>query len=312
MFRRSLAVVVVLAAAAVGAACGKAAATHEVVPGARVGIVLEAAGTVTATRAGASRPLKVGDAVSGDDRIETGADGSVLIELDHNHVTFTLPAGKAQQVSTSLAWNQPVAAARPTTTDESSAAAGRAIERSAVDTAASTGQPRGAARDVEPAKGEKQAKEDDEDRGGRGGEADIIAEPLNKKPFKDVSPGQGVPENVRLDQAPPPEPDNDEPVTPVTPPPTLPLAAGPSLAVALAGGLTEGEVTAKIHAGDLVGCWKTLPATTTITLVVHSAGRITKVTSSDAGAASCLTTALEKVEFAPRRAGTTITLTLTK
>src|SRR5687767_15007702 len=104
MFRR-VAVAVTVAVALAGAAaggCGKSApARHQVTPGAKAGVVLEVNGTVTATRPGAAaRPLAKGDAVSGDDVIATGADGSVLIELDHNHVTFTLPAGKQQQVAT--------------------------------------------------------------------------------------------------------------------------------------------------------------------------------------------------------------------
>ncbi len=135
MLRSALAALV-LASAAV--ACGGGGgAVPAVVAGAPAGDVTEVSGGVTATRGGQPRALAVGDVVSGDDVIATGADGRVAIRLRHNLVPWTLGPGKSEQVAGSLAWKAPRStqtAAGPT--GERSGAAGRHAEREAADTAA--------------------------------------------------------------------------------------------------------------------------------------------------------------------------------
>jgi len=128
-----------LVATATPPACGsKESSGPAVVPGALAGDVLEVSGAVTARRGDAPpRALAVGDTVSGDDVIETGADGAVVIELRHNHARWSLGASQRKQVAESAAWN---AAAR--SGDEvagggaRSTAAGRHAEREGADTAA--------------------------------------------------------------------------------------------------------------------------------------------------------------------------------
>lgn len=112
---RTLLTALVLASAAV--ACGGDSSGPKVVAGAPAGDVTDVSGAVTATRDGKTRPLVVGDAVSGDDVVETGADGHVAIRLRHNLVPWTLGPGKKEQVALSLAWKAPRAtqtAAGPT------------------------------------------------------------------------------------------------------------------------------------------------------------------------------------------------------
>jgi hypothetical protein len=118
-------------------ACGQRETGAAVVPGAAAGTVVQASGSVTATRAGASRALAVGDTVSADDVVTTGADGRVAIELLHNHVRWSLGPGREKQVSASAAWTAAQGSTEIAVTDERSGAAGRHAEREAADTAAS-------------------------------------------------------------------------------------------------------------------------------------------------------------------------------
>lgn len=106
------------------------------VAGAPAGKVVELAGTVTATRDGKARPLALGDAVSGDDRVATGADGKVTIVLAHNNAKLSLGASRDTVVSASLAWGLAKQVATTNTTGDDTAAAGRHAERSSVDTEA--------------------------------------------------------------------------------------------------------------------------------------------------------------------------------
>src|SRR5262245_12971240 len=105
--------ILIAAAACAGAgggvvACGKgggaSATAPAVAPGAPAGDVTEASGDVGATRDGKTRAIKVGDAVSGDDVVKTGADGRVTIVLRHNQVAWSLGPGKEKRVADSAAW----------------------------------------------------------------------------------------------------------------------------------------------------------------------------------------------------------------
>ncbi|MCE9577425.1 MAG: AgmX/PglI C-terminal domain-containing protein [Deltaproteobacteria bacterium] len=114
-----------------------------VVAGAPAGDVTEVAGSVTATREGQARALKVGDAVAGDDVIATGADARITITLRHNHVPWSLGPGKSRRVADSAAWRAAEGANAAEVTDDQSGAAGRHAERGAADTVASADTERG-------------------------------------------------------------------------------------------------------------------------------------------------------------------------
>jgi len=127
-------------------ACDKPAASGPaVVAGATAGTVVDVAGGVTATRGGATRALAKGDAISGDDVIATGADGSVTIILAHNQARWTLAANKSYRVSDSIAWSLPKTEGSAAAVAGDTSSAGRHSERQSADTAASvaTGGVRG-------------------------------------------------------------------------------------------------------------------------------------------------------------------------
>ena len=72
--------------------------------GVAVGKVVEVTRKVTATRGGQTRTLDARSEVSGDDVVETAADGRVTIVLAHNNATWALGPGKKSKVSESPAW----------------------------------------------------------------------------------------------------------------------------------------------------------------------------------------------------------------
>jgi hypothetical protein len=72
------------------------------------GEVVQATGSVTATRAGAAaRALAAADTVFSDDTIATGADGAVLIRLAHNGAVWSIGPGESRRVDQSAAWRAP-------------------------------------------------------------------------------------------------------------------------------------------------------------------------------------------------------------
>jgi len=108
-----------------------------VVAGATAGTVEDVAGKVTATRGGATRDLAKGDAISGDDVIATGTDGSVTIVLAHNNARWVLAANKSYRVSDSLAWSLPKREGSAAAVVGDTSSAGRHSERQSADTAGS-------------------------------------------------------------------------------------------------------------------------------------------------------------------------------
>lgn len=208
----------VLATATV--ACGGGASGPAVVAGAPAGDVTEVSGSVTATRDGKPRPLVVGDAVSGDDVVETGADGRVAIRLRHNLVPWTLGPGKKEQVAASLAWKAPRAsqvAAGPT--GERSGAAGRHAEREAAEGAASVS----------------------------GGAPAAMAPPARAAADPEaMAPGAApaaTTEAARADQAPPPPPDMERAAT----------KGGPKGDPIEELGKLDGDAVADVHGDDAFG-----------------------------------------------------------
>ena len=120
-------------------ACGsKEGSGPPVVPGEPAGDVREVTGTVTAQRGDEpARTLAVGDVVAGDDLIATAADSSIVIELRHNGVRWSLAADRSRRLGDSAAWKAPRRSGEGGATGERSTAAGRHAEREAADTASS-------------------------------------------------------------------------------------------------------------------------------------------------------------------------------
>ena len=144
--RRLLAALAVAVLSGVGAGAGAGCesagpAKVEVVPGAPAGDVTAVAGEVTATRDGMARPLAVGDVVSGDDVVATGAGASVTIALRHNGAVWNLGAAQSRRVGDAAAWSAPRRSGPSVAAGERTAAAGRHAEREAADTAASAVAP---------------------------------------------------------------------------------------------------------------------------------------------------------------------------
>jgi hypothetical protein len=131
------AILVGLLAVSATSSCSGGSDTPKVAPGAVAGRVLEASGSVAATRNGSSRALAVGAEVFADDVIDT-ANGSVLILLHHNHARWSVEGNAAARVDQSLAWKLAKQDGSAGAVDHASSAAGREGERTAADTRATT------------------------------------------------------------------------------------------------------------------------------------------------------------------------------
>jgi hypothetical protein len=127
------AVLLGLLAVSATSSCRGSSDTPAVAPGAVAGQVLEASGSASATRNGATRPLAAGAEVFGDDVIDT-ANGSVVILLRHNNARWAIESGQRARVDESLAWRLAKQAGPVAAADHASSAAGREGERSAADT----------------------------------------------------------------------------------------------------------------------------------------------------------------------------------
>jgi hypothetical protein len=117
------------------AACKSTDSTPAAQPGAVAGKVLEVTGAVSV----AGKRLTVGDSVSSDDAVETGADGNVVIELAHNQARWELGPNQKVKPSESLAWTMPTKTGPAAQVDQATSAAGRPAERNAADTEATSG-----------------------------------------------------------------------------------------------------------------------------------------------------------------------------
>lgn len=117
--------------------CSGGSDSEQVAPGAVAGKVLEASGSVAATRNGASRALAAGGEVFADDVIDT-TNGSVLILLKHNNARWAVESGQRTRVDESLAWKLAKQEGPGKIVDHASAAAGREGERTAADNRATS------------------------------------------------------------------------------------------------------------------------------------------------------------------------------
>ncbi|HUS30388.1 MAG TPA: hypothetical protein VMZ53_17890 [Kofleriaceae bacterium] len=114
-------------------------------PGIAAGKVVEVTGSVTLHHGTETRPLAKGDVIDADDVVETGADGSAVIEVAHNNVNWEIGAGKKGTMRESLAWTEPKKDKAAKATEQDSAAAGRHAERSAADNSATAAERESAA-----------------------------------------------------------------------------------------------------------------------------------------------------------------------
>jgi len=123
-------------------ACSKRDAADVAAP---AGKVVEVAGTVSATRNGASRKLAVADQIFSDETVDTGSDGSVTIELSHNHARWAMEPGQKKRVDESAAWKLAEQSGSAVAIDHATSAAGRNAERTAAETQATAGATGGGA-----------------------------------------------------------------------------------------------------------------------------------------------------------------------
>ena len=120
-----------------GIACKSGGDSPKSQPGVAAGKVVEVSGTVTVRHNDVASPLAKGATVEGDDVIETGADGNVIIELSHNLARWELGANKKSKVNESTAWGLAKKSGDVANVEQDTAAAGRNAERSAADTSVS-------------------------------------------------------------------------------------------------------------------------------------------------------------------------------
>jgi hypothetical protein len=181
--------------------------------GVAAGKVIEVEGTVTVRHGDVARALAKGDTVEGDDTIETGADGHVLIELVHNGAMWELNANKKSKVRESLAWSEPRREHGAKAVEQDTAAAGRPAERNAAETTASAAEAEAPAAPMAP--------------GAPPAAVTAAPEPeLAQDKGAAPSAGKIAPKASRRDVAPPPPP--PPPPTEASPREVAPSAAAPT------------------------------------------------------------------------------------
>lgn len=328
-FVRPLLLGLVVTTGAVAApACGKGTpGAPAVVAGAPAGTVLEVAGKVEAVRGGTRRALTAGDPVSGDDVVETGADGRVTLRLLHNGATLSLPPGRSQAIGASPAWAlAPVRGGAGSA--EISAAAGRHTGEQEVDTgvsatgaaapaaeaklAAATGAtPEPAPRDEARREDRKVAMADGGDAPSTKGSQRAAAADTGGGGATDDSTGSRGDAGPTATGSPSPAPPPPPPPPPPAPEAAATMAAAaPTVTIDLeaAGDLDAAAVRRDLAARRtaLAGC--SLTGATTVTLAVDAAGKITKITptGATAAAADCVRRALGDVRLPVGKATTTV------
>jgi len=256
------------------AACGTKDSAPAAQPGAVAGKVLEVTGSV---KVGAKQ-LAVGDTVKTDDRIETGADGNVAIELAHNGARWELGPNQKVKPTDSIAWKQERHGSAAQV-DQDTSAAGRPAERSAADTSTSakTGAPAPAAAMPAPS-------------------ADVAPPVAQPAPAPAVA---AAPKSA----APPPPP---------SPQAAVERAEAPSATRGLIGGAGEGgggggELTADMFA-SLAKC---LPAGHRTLVTIHVANHVASVkfnANADAKVKKCMTAGAKKLSIAVASGDISLTL----
>lgn len=311
--------------------------------GVAAGKAIEVSGTVTLHHGSESRALAKGDTVEGDDVIETGADGSVQIELAHNNATWELGANKKVKVRESLAWNEAKKDKSAKAVEQDSAAAGRHAEKNAADTTVSAAAP--AATETMPgpaaAPAPPQVKQDkiereekkEEKAPPRAAAAPQVQPPppaptMQPPPKAAAAPTMPLP---AASAAPPPPP---PPKTEASPPPpktvTRPRSTdtfggaglvgteggggvGDGIGMGGAGGKVGGGTSAMVaartqinaHMAELKKCFKD---TTKVTFKVDAQGRVTLGYSKavDADTQACVERVTKTIELASSQTAVTV------
>jgi hypothetical protein len=259
------------------AGCSSKSDAPKVEPGAAAGKVLEVTGKVSV----AGRALGVGDTVKTDDTIETGADGSVVIEIAHNNARWELGPNRKVKPTESQAWTADRAAGPAKPVEQVTSAAGRPAERSAADTA-------------ESARSDRAAEEQPAAASSRGmappAPTAAPAPPPPPGPSGGAAPGGGpgpatggtIGGAAHAEVAPEPQP---EPAKPKKPEAKSSVAASSS---------TRGGTNV---ADAFTTC---VPKGTKVTLSVHIAHHVPSIKflgDVDAKVKSCITAAAQKLEL---------------
>lgn len=188
-------------------------------PGVAAGKVIEVTGTVTLHHGTETRPLAKGDMVDADDVVETGADGSAVIEVQHNNVNWELGANKKGKMRDALAWTQPKKEKAAAAGEEDSAAAGRHAERSAADNSATANER--AREDVQ-----QEMEEKKEEKAVRADKKKAAPPPKPEPVMAPQAESAAAPAPIAAPTAPPPvaQPQAATTAAPPPPPPPPPKA----------------------------------------------------------------------------------------
>jgi hypothetical protein len=155
-----------------GVGCDKSAKPPTAQAEAAAGKVVEVTGKATATRNGASRDLVAGADVFADDTIDTGADGTITVELFHNNATWSIDGRKAR-VDESVAWKLAKQTPSGKPVDHATSSAGRDAERQGAGTRVTAAETAPgavtASQAVDADKARPELDQKTKDRGGKGG-----------------------------------------------------------------------------------------------------------------------------------------------
>ncbi len=298
-------------------ACKGSGDAPSVQPGVSVGNVVEASGDVSATRGNEKRALAVGQEISGDDTIETGAEANVRIVFTHNNATWELGPNKKQLVSESLAWKAPKASTPADEVNEATLAAGRHAERETVTTG--TTAPGAPAEEAPPAEapsgGAPQAKEIAAEDGKKQAPKASRREAAEKTMMDDTPSKAAAPPRKTGSREPAPLFDSAPPPPPPPPPPPAPPSA-PTTSPTITRESSTADASAEVRAtidkqrAELVTCLDVSSISIRVVVAKGKATFVFPAKTSDK-AMSCFTAIAAKLSFPPDYNVTT-TLDLTK
>lgn len=276
---------------AVAPACGSkdSDSARAAQPGAVAGKVLEVSGSV---KVGAKQ-LAVGDQVKTDDQIETGADGTVVIELAHNQARWELGPGHKVRPTESVAWTQERHGSAGAV-DQDTSAAGRPAERSAADTGTTA----------------KAAAT-----------ADTAAPPSAQPAPSAAAPAAAAtPMAPKAAPAPrsvaPPPPSLEPSTTAAAPKPSEERSRGPAVRDTEApsgasGGGAAGESSGTLTADMFVKLSECVPANSRVHVKIHVAKHVPAITfdaDTDAAVKKCITDAATKLSIGVTSGDLSLTL----
>jgi len=299
MSRMLRALVVGILAVSTMAACGSKHDAPQVDPTAPAGKVLEVSGKVTV----GTKALAVGDTIKANDLIETGADGSVVIQLAHNDARWELGPNHKSKPSESQAWTAERSSGPAKPVEQDTSAAGRPAERSAADTSTSVGHGESAAAASKADTDVKETARGGKDTGGGG--------PSTGSPAPGAAPSP--PAAVATPPPPPPMAEPAPAPSKQVAPPAKPRSIGkaPKDSPKNDDAKVEDAKPDAIH--ELANLSSCLVKDHPVTIKVHIAKHVPTITfvgNVDAQVKSCITSAAKKLSL-PIESGD-MALTLTK